>query len=173
MSGSPSVASLFAQRIVIGVGDLTVSNNTQVILSTYALGSCIGVVAYDAAVRAGGILHFMLPDSSISPDKAKNQPAMFADTGLPLFFRSLVGLKADPSRLRLLIAGGASVIGGQDNFRIGERNIGAARDYLSRRGFSGVRADIGGNTNRTLHLELATGLVTMKTPEGTSQHSLA
>ena len=83
---------MFAQRVVIGVGDMAVSNNTQVTLSTYALGSCIGVVAYDPVVKVGGILHMMLPDSSISPEKAVQQPAMFADTGLPLFFRALFSM---------------------------------------------------------------------------------
>ena len=47
MSGSPTIASLFAQRVVVGVGDLAVSNNNSTVLSTYALGSCICVIAYD------------------------------------------------------------------------------------------------------------------------------
>src|SRR4051812_29167296 len=131
MAGAPTVASLFAQRIVIGVGDLAVSNNPQVTLSTYALGSCVGVVAYDPLVKTGGILHLMLPDGSISPAKAISQPAMFANTGLPLFFRSLTGMKAERTRLRIFVAGGASVLGGPDSFKIGERNIRATLDYLS------------------------------------------
>src|SRR5579859_5256541 len=101
--GSPSIASLFRQRVVVGVGDLTASNNTLLTLSTYALGSCVAVVAFDPTTKASGLLHLMLPDSTISPDKAAGQPAMFADTGLPLLFRALDGLKADPARLRLFV----------------------------------------------------------------------
>mgnify|MGYP001561206167 CR=1 FL=1 len=81
MAGAPSIAAIFAQRVVVGVGDLSVSNNIAITLSTYALGSCIAVAAYDPVVKAGGLLHLMLPESSISPDKAISQPAMFADTG--------------------------------------------------------------------------------------------
>jgi chemotaxis protein CheD len=173
MAGSPSVASLFAQRVVIGVGDMAVSNNVQVVLSTYALGSCVGVIAYDPATKAAGILHLMLPESSISPEKAARQPAMFADTGLPVFFRALTGLKGDRSRLRLFVAGGASVIGGTDPFRIGERNARVTLDFLQREGYTIRRTDVGGNINRTVHLEVNTGVVSMKTPTDNIQHPLA
>jgi chemotaxis protein CheD len=171
--GSPTIASIFAQRVVIGVGDMAVSNNTQVTLSTYALGSCIGVVAYDPAVRVGGILHLMLPDSNISPDKAAAQPAMFANTGLPLFFRALAGLKADRSRLRLFVTGGACVLNSQDNFKIGERNTKATLDFLAANGFRARQIVTGGTTNRTVHLEISTGAMTLKTPEANDSFSLA
>lgn len=172
MPGAPTVASLFAQRVVIGVGDMAVSNNTQVILSTYALGSCVGVVAYDPLVKAGGVLHLMLPDSTISPEKAAKQPAMFADTGLVNFFRALTGLKADRGRLRLFVAGGASVISGNDPFKIGERNRQVTVEFLSRNGYIVTHAEVGGTINRTLHLEMGTGVVTLKTPTQTGQISL-
>jgi chemotaxis protein CheD len=172
MAGSPTVSAVFAQRVVIGVGDMAVSNSTQVVLSTYALGSCIGLIAYDPAQKAGGILHYMLPDSTISPEKAQRQPAMFADTGLPLFFRSLGGLKAERGRLRLLIAGGASVIAGQDPFKIGERNTLKAAEFLRANGLSVVHADTGGAINRTVHLEINTGLVTLKRPTDTVRFDL-
>jgi chemotaxis protein CheD len=173
MAGSPTIASLFAQRVVIGVGDMAVSNNAQVILSTYALGSCIGVIAYDPAVKAAGILHLMLPESSISPDKAQRQPAMFADTGLPAFFKALTGLRADRSRLRIYVAGGASVISGTDPFRIGERNARVTLDYLAKNGYQVRRTEVGGNINRTIHLEVNTGAITLKTPTENLQYSLA
>jgi len=171
--GSPSIAALFAQRVVIGVGDMAVSNNTQVILTTYALGSCVGVLAYDPQVKAGGILHFMLPESSISPEKAAGQPAMFADTGLPRFFNALGGLRADPRRVRLFVAGGASVLNGQDPFKIGDRNARTAVDWLTAKGLQINHRHLGGTVNRTVHLEVNTGKVSMKTPGGLDSFSLA
>jgi chemotaxis protein CheD len=167
MAGSPTIAAVFAQRVVIGVGDLAVSNSTQVVLSTYALGSCIGLIAYDPAQKAGGILHYMLPDSTISPEKAVKQPAMFADTGLTLFFRSLAGLKAERSRIRLMVAGGASVIAGHDPFKIGERNSLRAAEFLKGNGLAVTFADTGGAINRTVHLDINTGTVTLKRPADT------
>lgn len=173
MAGAPTIASIFAQRVVIGVADMAVSNNGQVVLSTYALGSCIGVVAYDPGAKIGGILHLMLPESSISMEKAAKQPAMFADTGLPHFFKALIGVKAERFRLRLFVAGGASVISGNDPFKIGERNSKVTLEYLQMNGYNVTHSEVGGTVNRTIHLEMSTGIVSLKTPNETGQLSLA
>ena len=171
--GAPSIASLFAQRVIIGVGDMAVSNNPQVILSTYALGSCIGVIAYDSVTKVGGILHFMLPDSTISPDKAAKQPAMFGNTGLPMLFKAMVGMKADPRRIRIFVAGGAGMLAGQDAFKIGERNSTVTFDFLTKHGLSLRHRETGGSINRTVHLEINTGSTNLKTPVANDQFSLA
>ena len=172
MAGSPSISALFAQRVVIGVGDMAVSNSSQVTLSTYALGSCVAMIAYDPATRAGGILHFMLPESSLSPEKAAKQPAMFADTGLPLFLRSLTGVKAEAGRMRIFLAGGACVLSGPDTFKIGERNAAAIKAKLAAVGLRAIGQDLGGTVNRTVHLDLATAGLSLKMPDRTDQYSL-
>lgn len=173
MSGSPTLPTLFQQRVVVGVGDVAVSNNTNVIVSTFALGSCVGIVVYDSEVKVGGLIHIMLPDSTLSPDKAQRQPAMFADTGIPLMFRNLMGLRAERRRLKAFVAGGASVISGSDMFKIGERNIAAVKKMINTLGIPVIKADIGGVNNRTVHLNINTGEVSLKTPVGTSKFSLA
>ena len=170
---SPTIASLFVQRLVVGVGDLGVSNNQMLTLSTYALGSCVSVTAYDPVVKAAGLLHLMLPDSSISPEKAVNQPAMFADTGLPLLFRSLGGLNAQRARLKIFVAGGASVLGDSQVFRIGERNVENTLGWLQRNNFRIDRSAVGGGINRSVHFELATGKGQLKTGSVTEAFSLA
>lgn len=172
--GSPSIAALFAQRVVVGVGDMSVSNIPSFTLSTYALGSCVGVAAYDPVAKAGGLLHIMLPESKISADKAQRQPAMFADTGLPLLFRSMLGLRGvDLGRLRILLAGGSCVLCQADAFKIGERNIRATNEYLAKNNFHVRYTSLGGNTNRTLHLDIGTGQVKLKMPQGDETHALA
>ncbi|HEY5228243.1 MAG TPA: chemotaxis protein CheD [Opitutaceae bacterium] len=173
MSSARASPSPFLQRVVIGVGDLAVSNDPSVTLSTYALGSCIAVIGYDPQVRVGGILHLMLPDSRIAPARAAGQPGMFANTGLPLLFKSLQGLRADLTRLRLFVAGGANVLAGTDAFRIGEKNIKATEEFLSNIGFEFSHAAVGGSINRTIHLQNATGLLTLRTPVATEEYSLA
>lgn len=172
MAGAPTIGALFAQRVVVGVGDMAVSNNAIVTLSTYALGSCVGVIVYDPASKAGGILHLMLPDSTISPDKATKQPAMFADTGLSLLFKALIGVRADRSRMKIFIAGGASVLNGANPFKIGERNSAAVESYLRSNGYGILGRDLGGNVNRTVHLEIGTGKVNLKMPDRTENFSL-
>lgn len=173
MSGVPTLPSFFAQKAVVGVGELVVSNNTSVTISTYALGSCVALVIYDSVAKAGGLIHIMLPDSSLSPEKAKDKPGMFADTGIPLMFRNLMGLRIERRRLKAFVAGGASVISSSDMFKIGERNILAVKKIVNTLAIPVVRAEIGGLNNRTIHLNIATGEVDMKTPIGNSKFSLA
>lgn len=173
MSGSPTISAVFAQRIVVGVAELAVTNQPAAVLSTYALGSCIGIVAYDAVARAGGLLHLMLPDSSISPEKAAKQPAMFADTGVPALFNNLAGVRAQRGRVALYIAGGASVLSGPDSFQIGERNTAVVKKTLGVYGCRIVGWETGGFVNRTLHLNVANGELSVKTPDRTFSVSLA
>jgi chemotaxis protein CheD len=172
MSGAPTVAAIFAQRVVIGVGDMAVSNNRNSILSTYALGSCIGLIAFDPVAQCGGILHLMLPEAAVSPQKALTQPAMFADTGLPMFFKALLGLRAERARIRLCIAGGASVLSGQDPFKIGERNTRATMGFIQQNALNVAHSDTGGTISRTVHLELSTGTVNLLTPLAKSKITL-
>lgn len=172
MGGAPSIGSIFAERVVVGVGDMAVSNNANVVISTYALGSCVGIVALDPSAKVGGMLHIMLPDSTLTPEKAQKQPAMFADTGLRAFLKGLYGLNANPRRLRIFLAGGANVLSGSDFFKIGERNIIAVKRILQRERLQVLGEDLAGLNNRTLHFKISTGVIDIKLPSGTKRFSL-
>ena len=80
--------------ITVGMGDLQVSNDPAGVLVTYGLGSCIAVLVFDPVRRIAGMVHYMLPLASITPEKAKERPAMFGDTGVPLLFRRMAELSA-------------------------------------------------------------------------------
>ena len=86
--------------LTVGVGDCKVSDCAESVLATYALGSCIAVAIHDPVAAVAGLLHFMLPESSLNPDKAGQNPFMFADTGIPLLFHAAYGLGAEKRRLR-------------------------------------------------------------------------
>jgi chemotaxis protein CheD len=79
---------------VVGVAELVVSNQLDDVLITYALGSCLGISIYDPVAKVAGLLHVMLPLSSVSPEKAREKPAMFVDTGVPLLFKESYRLGA-------------------------------------------------------------------------------
>ncbi len=149
--------------IVVGVADLKVSNRLEHVLVTHALGSCIGVAIYDAQARVGGLLHYMLPDSSLDPVRAQENPCMFADTGIPLLFRECYSLGARKHRLRVKVAGGGQLLGGQEHFQIGRRNYAALRRIFLRNNVLIDREDVGGCQARTLFLEIASGRVLVKT----------
>ena len=58
---------------VVGVADMKVSRACADVLVTYSLGSCVGVTMYDPRIRVGGLIHCMLPFSTIDPEKARNK----------------------------------------------------------------------------------------------------
>ena len=147
-------------RHVVGVADLKISDNNVDEIVTYALGSCLGVTAYDPVARVGGMLHVMLPSSAIAPDKAAANPCMFVDSGIPKLFLDCCRAGAVKQRLVVKAAGGACVIGSQDDyFQIGRRNYQMLAEILARHGVPLMAVDVAGNNARTLILEIATGAV--------------
>jgi chemotaxis protein CheD len=169
----PRNSSPHNHRVIVGIGELSVSRNPAETLSTYGLGSCVGIAAYDPIARAGGLIHIMLPRSAIDPRKAAVQPAMFADTGMPLLVQALLNLPADPNRLRFLIAGGAAMLRAPEDFNLGNSNVGVTLEFLTQHNLLVCHREIGGTDNRTLHFDVGTGILTLKTGTGSTVYSLA
>ena len=113
--------------LIVGISDIKISNNPNETIVTYALGSCIGIVVYDPVAKVGGMLHYMLPDSTLDAKKARDNPAMFADTGIPSLFKACYSLGAEKKRMIVKVAGGASILDDTNFFRIGQKNIMAMR----------------------------------------------
>jgi chemotaxis protein CheD len=144
-------------EIVVGVADCHVSNNPDGVLATFALGSCIAIAIHDPVAGVGGMLHFMLPESTIDRGKAQNNPFMFADTGIPLLFRGSFERGADRKRLVVHLAGGAQMVDDGGVFNIGKRNYLAAKKLLWKNGIMIQGEAVGGSTSRTVRLEVASG----------------
>jgi len=149
-------------NVVVGVSDMQVSNNPEATLVTYSLGSCIGVAIYDTMAKVGGMLHFMLPDSSIDPEKAQKTPYMFADTGIPLLFKEAYKLGGQKNRMQVVVVGGSQVHEGKDFFNIGKRNYLAVRKIFWINNVMVNYKSVGGNENRTLRLDIKDGRTWLK-----------
>lgn len=160
---SPSLAIAgFQQKVVVGIADMAVSNNANAMLATYSLGSCVGIAIYDPVSRVGGLLHTMLPDSTIDAEKAARKPAMFVDTGIPALFRAAYELRAEKHRVHIYVVGGAQIMDNSGFFNIGKRNYEAVTAIFSRHGLRSVAEEVGGLVNRTMYLNLATGQLSLK-----------
>src|SRR5688572_678536 len=114
----PALLPGFENRVVVGMADFAVSNSPNLILTTYALGSCLGIAVFDPVARAGGLLHTMLPDSNLQPEKALAQPGMFVDTGMRALFAAIAELGAEPQRMKIYVAGGAQIMDPSGVFNI-------------------------------------------------------
>jgi chemotaxis protein CheD len=159
------------KTFVVGVADMVVSNDSSAEIVTYSLGSCLGIMIYDPVKKIGGLLHLMLPDSTIDAAKAASAPYMFVDTGVPRLFHAAYSLGADRSRLQIKVAGGAQLLDAQGIFNIGSRNFDALTKLLAQNGLQAHVADVGGLSSRTVRLDLTTGQVSVK-PPGTAPYFL-
>jgi chemotaxis protein CheD len=139
------------------MADCRIADGPGQVLATYALGSCIGLALYDPQTKIGGLLHFMLPDSTIDPARGKTNPFMFADTGIPLLVEQVCGCGALKRRLIVCAAGGAQMMDQENVFEIGKRNYLAMRKILWKAGILLHAEAVGGVRSRTVRLELSTG----------------
>lgn len=149
-------------KIMVQVSDAKVSNSPADVVATYSLGSCIAVCLYDPAVKAGGMLHYQLPDSKIDPQRAADKPLMFADTGIKFLVKKLETLDVNKKRMQVKIAGGAEMSTGPKGFDIGKRNYLAIRKVLWKHGMFIDAEDVGGNSPRNMYLNIDTGAVTVR-----------
>ncbi len=148
--------------LVVDIADVVVSKDPGATLITYSLGSCIGVAIWDPTAKVGGMLHYMLPESQLSPEKARQNPAMFADTGIPKLFKSAYELGAAKTRLVVKIAGGSQLLDDNGTFNIGKRNYLALRKIFWKNGVMVKAEHVGGALSRTLKLDVGSGTCSIK-----------
>ena len=141
----------------MGMADCRIGDAPGQVLATYALGSCIGLAVHDAQAGLGGLLHFMLPDSGIDHERGRENPWMFADTGIPMLLDRLCARGASKRRLTVRAAGGASMMDQENVFDIGRRNYLAMRKILWKAGVMVHGEAVGGIRSRTVRLEIGSG----------------
>jgi len=149
-------------NIIVGVSDMKISSDAESQIVTYSLGSCIGIAIHDPVARVGGILHFMLPESSLDLTKAQKNPYMFADTGIPHLFKNAYKLGAKKQRIRVIVVGGARVLDQKGFFNIGKRNYMAVKKIFWKNNVMTDYEDVGGNVNRTIKLLVKNGEARVK-----------
>lgn len=157
------------RRVVIDISDAEVSKDPSDVLVTYSLGSCIGVCLYDPAIHAGGMLHYQLPTSTMDLARARDNPFMFADTGMEWLLAALLSGGANKRRMHVRLAGGATMATGPQGFDIGKRNYLAVRKILWSHGMFIQGEDVGGSSARNLYMNMADGAVTVRS-NGLERH---
>ncbi len=143
--------------IKVGMADLNVAKAPD-ILTTLGLGSCIGLALFDPVTKVGGLVHYMLPDST----KLRNNSniAKFGDTGIRELCKRVIAEGANKRRLVAKIAGGAKMfetsgLSGIGN--VGDRNAEEAKIVLKELGIPLIAEETGLNYGRTVELHCDTG----------------
>ena len=142
---------------VIGVGGCAVSADPDDAIVTYALGSCIAVSLHDPVTKIGGMLHFQLPDSALDAGRARENPFMYADSGVPELILRCLELGAQKSRMVVGAAGGDSVTKDNGFFHGCEKTLLGLRKALWKSGLVIHRESIGGEVARSVRLDVGTG----------------
>jgi chemotaxis protein CheD len=151
-------------EILVPPADMKVSANPQAVLLTEALGTAVGLAAFDPVARTGGILHFLLPDACLNRARAQKTPALFADTGIPALLQALTGAGGQTSRLQVTVAGGACGLDQRGPFDIGQRNLLALRRILQANQIPIQHEEVGGQFYRCLRLALHSGRCRISIP---------
>ena len=140
------------ELIRVGMADMNICRAPDMI-TTLGLGSCIGLVLFDIKTATCGMLHFMLPDSSITA--GTGNLAKFADTGVDMLVDRLYGEGIMKNSLCAKMAGGAKMFSmrGSDFLKVGERNIEAATDILKKLKIPLIASDCGGTYGRTIEFD--------------------
>lgn len=150
-----------SKNIKIGIADMKVARR-EGILITHALGSCIGITFYDPMIKLGALVHIMLP---VAVGVKSSSVFRFADTGIRETLRKLGAFGGSKSRYVCKIAGGAQMFttsGGGSLGNIGQRNIESVRQTLKEEGVRIAAEDVGGNSARTMLLDVSTGQVSLR-----------
>ena len=146
-----------ATTIMVGLGEVKISEDPETVLACLGLGSCVAISAFDATAKVGGMAHVVLPASH---GKTGEKASRYADVAVPLLFKTLRERGAVDSRLVINLAGGAQMslaAGIGTAFKIGEENVAAVSAALTAAGLKPKAVETGGNKGRTMRLFIETG----------------
>ena len=143
---------------------MKISGDDSDMLITYALGSCLGIAVYDFNLKRAGLLHCMLPDSSLDRNKAAGNPYMYVDSGMKVLLDNFYRNGSLKKNLIIRVAGGSSSKENEeeDFFQIGRRNFVSLRKYLWNEGMMLKAYEVGGYGARTVTLEVENGKMLIK-----------
>ena len=149
---------------MVRMGELAIAAKGGAVLVSIGLGSCIGLALIDRTRQVAGLAHVMLPVTPADGDGGT--PGKFADTAVPALLKELAPLGGRPGRLEAVLVGGARMFALGSSMDIGARNDQAARDALAAARIPVRAADTRGSTGRTIRVDPATGIVTVKAAGG-------
>jgi chemotaxis protein CheD len=155
---SPLLAT--AREVPVRIADLAVAT-APASLTTTGLGSCVAIVLHDASCGVGGLAHVLLP----SPVTRATAPlAKFVSTAVPELVNRMRELGARDTITARLVGGARmfSALLPADQVAVGDRNVLAAREALSRVGVPVVGEDTGGEFGRSVTLDVASGVVMVR-----------
>jgi chemotaxis protein CheD len=146
-------------EMIIGLGDMAISNQIGDVLKTYALSTCVGVTVYSPVRKVAGMAHIVLP-SPYSNIPEVSKPAYYATKGIPILINRICReygcLKKE---LTISLFGGAESNNTEDVFKVGNRNLMMIKQLLNQMKMNYQLIDTGGTFSRTIEMDVFSGKV--------------
>jgi len=147
------------------MGNLKTCNADDEIINTF-VGSCVALCLYDYKQKMGGLAHIMIPGRD--KNQVSSLPAKFSENA----FEELIKEFGESDDIVAKIAGGAHIFkheNGNGLFDVGKKNTDYIKNMLKKRNIPIISEDIGEDFGRWVHLEIKTGIVTIKTKKGSDK----
>ena len=143
--------------IPVRMGEMAVSRDKRDVLSVVGLGSCVAVVMVAPEKGAVALAHVVLPEARMTGGR-EAPPGKFADTAVPAMLHGMRSHRVKPEDVYAVLIGGATMFGHTHSTKlagVGDRNIEAAREQLSRHGIGIASEEVGGTSGRSVHASVA------------------
>lgn len=150
--GSLEISGIMKHIEDIGVGKVMVTRD-KIVLKAIALGSCIGVAAYDAGKRIGGMAHVMLPDRA--PEKAAEK-TRYAANAIEEMIGQMIEMGSKPGDIEVCLVGGANVLERHDD-TICRSNAESVCNILNNGKMDVKESVLGGTQRRSVSIDVETG----------------
>lgn len=140
------------RHVEIGIGEIYTTTSPEIISTI--LGSCVSVCIWSEGRCSGGMIHFALPDLSVTHNTTRSD-YNFGDLAIKeLITRLLTHEGVTLNDLKAKITGGSHALGVSE---IGRLNVQIARDILAKMKIPVVSEDVGGPQGRKIFFYTRTG----------------
>ncbi len=148
------------REVVARPGELIVEQG-DCIITSYALGSSLGICLYDATHKIGGYVNSILPKN---PNKIPD--AKYVNDAIKLLYDTMQHHAILEQELSAKIIGGARLFQLPQDVcmqEVGRLNIQAAYAMLTHLQIPIIKEDVGDMYGRTLHFHTESGIVYIET----------
>ena len=146
-------------RISVQPGQLYLVRSPAILQTI--LGSCVGVIFWNARLGAGALSHGVLPRCPRGASVADSH--RYVDSSIRYLAERFDAMGAGRRETVVKLFGGADVLpiaaDRVDKLTIGALNCRRALEVLEEEGFQAAASDLGGTRGRTVHFHTGTGVV--------------
>jgi len=144
------------QTIDVQTGEVRAEQG-EVVLQSNAIGSCVVIVAHDAAKNIGAIAHIMLPGSAPA-NKKPAEKTKYAANSIVAIVSQMGRLGSKKEDIEVALVGAGNVLNRKDD-TICKDNIESTLELLRKKHLKVSAQAVGGTNRRSVRLDVERGIV--------------